>query len=157
MHFRFVHACFRQNGRKIQLFKHLSRNSVVTFNANVMAIMIICHGAKHVVPMDLQRQKNACAMRACAHRGRKPLQISRWLKDFMPHLRIGSTQLRQSTLFRSTKPFLDACHEGEKNQLLLTDWLEHQLFRIDGWPAVQTLLMGKRIADAITFSPPGSK
>ena len=55
------------------------------------------------------------------------------------------------------KTILGCLPRGRKVPPILTDWLEPQLFNIDGLDTIQTLPVGKRIPDAVTVFPPGSK
>eukprot|EP00435_Cladocopium_sp_Y103_P075157 s92_g54.t1 len=54
------------------------------------------------------------------------------------------------------KAILGCLPRGRKVPPLLTDWLEPQLM-ISAWPEVQALPFGKRIPDAVTIFPAGSK
>ena len=60
-------------------------------------------------------------------------------------------------LSQINKNILGCLPRGRKVPPLLTDWLEPQLFNIDGILAVQTLPVGKRIPDDATDFPQGSK
>ena len=55
------------------------------------------------------------------------------------------------------KTILGCLPRGRKVPPILTDWLEPRLFNIDGLAAIQALPVGKRIPDAITAFPLGSK
>ena len=67
---------------------------------------------------------------------------------------IGGTE---GQLNQINKTILKSLPRGRKVPPLLTDWLELQLFNIDGILAVQTLPVGKRVPDCATAFPQGSK
>ena len=68
-----------------------------------------------------------------------------------------ATDSHEGQLNQINKTILGCLPRGRKVPPLLTDWLEPQLFNIDGILAVQTLPVGKRIPDATTAFPQGSK